>query len=95
MKSKIQQALESKAALRAKKIAEKYNGDKELFMKETFIGAMRRWGNTWIKDDKKRIYFNQWNMFYDFETEALEPIDYRESMDYEKFEKSVIGIIML
>jgi hypothetical protein len=93
--SKIQQALETKAQARAKKIEEQYNGDKALFMKKTLEGAMAENGNVWQKDDKKRIYFNRFNLFYDYETEAIEAIDAREPMDYENFENKIVKSILL
>jgi hypothetical protein len=58
-------------------------------------GAMAENGNVWKKDDKKRIYFNQFNIFYDYKTEALEAIDSREIMDYENFENKIVKSILL
>lgn len=93
MKSKIEIALDNLSIRKAKRIVEKYNSDAEAYKNKIYIDFMAMIGKEWKKDDIRRIYFNQYNMFYDFDTKAMEAINSNEKMDFSAFENKMIKLI--
>lgn len=91
--TKIELALENLASRKIKKIAEKYAGDKAEYKAKIFECLIQDCGNVWQKDDIKRVYMNKFNMFYDYETKALEAIDASAPIDFDGYENRMIKLI--
>lgn len=93
MSTRIQDAM-SKLAERSQSIIDrKYNGDAEAFKAHYLELFMRDCGKLWEKTEIKRIYMNDYNMFYDFETKAMEAIDSTEPMQFEAYENRMVKLI--
>jgi len=89
----IQVALNALADRKQKKISEKYNGDRETYKTKVFESFLISIGKDWKKDDLHRVYLNDYNMFYDFETKVMEPINKNENMDFAGYEAKILKFI--
>ena len=92
----VEQALEIKAEKNAAKIAAKYEGNKEVYKKKLLEGSMMSIGSVWEKDGYKRIYFNNYGVYYDFETESFieEKFYVEQKTDFDGFYKRLVSEIL-
>jgi hypothetical protein len=93
MSAKIQEAMQHYADRNQATIDKKFNGDVEAFKAKLLELFMRDCGKLWEKSEIKRIYMNDYNMFYDYETKALEAIDSTEPMLFDVYEARMVKLI--
>ncbi len=102
MNNKIREALNKLAEKKKAKIEKKYNGDSERYIAKVWDATLKTaMGKYWEKNNHKRMYFNEYNTYYDYSTGEFKEIysgehvkEWENFKAFEELEQYLIAIIL-